>query len=141
MTSVSAVHIILTPTQPVGSGPQRGLNPGPDHQESRTLSTELPPPPPPPPPRFVGDREETNASAAKIALYVYDLLYKPSYCLCLYLFVCLSVTLSLSLSLSLSCLSVYLSLSVCLSVSLSLSHRHTQTHTSDHRQNSELICA
>ena len=32
--SVSAGHIILTPTQPVGSGrPQRGSNPGPPHQE------------------------------------------------------------------------------------------------------------
>ena len=38
MTSVSAGHIILTPTQPVGSGqPKRGSNPGPPHQESRTL--------------------------------------------------------------------------------------------------------
>ena len=37
MTSVSAGHIILTPTQPVGSGwPQRELNPGPPHQ-SRAL--------------------------------------------------------------------------------------------------------
>ena len=35
MTSVSAGHIILTPTQPVGSGrPQRGSNPGPPDQES-----------------------------------------------------------------------------------------------------------
>ena len=35
MTSVSAGHIILTPTQPVGSGrPQRESNPGPPHQES-----------------------------------------------------------------------------------------------------------
>ena len=50
MTSVSAGHIILTPTQPVGSGrPQRESNPGPPHQESRALPTELPPPPPPPP--------------------------------------------------------------------------------------------
>ena len=33
MTSVSAGHIILTPTQPVGSGrPQRGLNPGHSHR-------------------------------------------------------------------------------------------------------------
>ena len=48
MTSVSAGHIILTPTQPVGSGrPQRGSNPGPPHQELRALPTELPPPPPP----------------------------------------------------------------------------------------------
>ena len=47
MTSVSAGHIILTPTQPVGSGrPQRESNPGPHHQESRVLPTELPPPPP-----------------------------------------------------------------------------------------------
>ena len=46
MTSVSAGHIILTPTQPVGSGrPQRGSNPGPPHQESRALPTELPRPP------------------------------------------------------------------------------------------------
>ena len=41
MTSVSAGHIILTPTQPVGSGrPQRGSNPRPPHQESRALPTE-----------------------------------------------------------------------------------------------------
>ena len=45
MTSVSAGHIILTPTQPVGSGrPQREWNPGPPHQESRALLTELPGP-------------------------------------------------------------------------------------------------
>ena len=38
MTSVSAGHIILTPTKPVGSGrPQRESNPGPPHQESRAL--------------------------------------------------------------------------------------------------------
>ena len=38
MTSVSAGHIILTLTQPVGSGrPQRGSNPGPPHQELRAL--------------------------------------------------------------------------------------------------------
>ena len=42
MTSVSAGHIILTPTQPVGSGrPQRGSNPEPPDQESRALPTEL----------------------------------------------------------------------------------------------------
>ena len=45
MTSVSAGHIILTPTQTVGSGrPQRESNPGPPHQESRALPTELPRP-------------------------------------------------------------------------------------------------
>ena len=45
MTSVSAGHIILTPIQPVGSGrPQRQSNPGPPHQESRALPTELPRP-------------------------------------------------------------------------------------------------
>ena len=50
MASVSAGHIILTPTQTVGSGrPLRESNPGPPHQESRALPTELPPPPPPPP--------------------------------------------------------------------------------------------
>ena len=43
MTSLSAGHIILTPTQPVGSGrPQRGSNPGPPDQEPRALPTELP---------------------------------------------------------------------------------------------------
>ena len=42
MTSVSAGHIILTPTQPVGSGrPQRESSPGPPHQESRALPTEV----------------------------------------------------------------------------------------------------
>ena len=47
MTSVSAGHIILSPTQRVGSGrPQRGSNPGPPQQESRALPTELPPPSP-----------------------------------------------------------------------------------------------
>ena len=46
MTSISAGHIILTPTQPVGSGrPQRGSNSGPPDQESRALPTELPRPP------------------------------------------------------------------------------------------------
>ena len=46
LTSVSDGHIILTPTQPVGSGrPQRESNPGPPHQESRALPTELPQPP------------------------------------------------------------------------------------------------
>ena len=46
MTPVSAGHIILTPTQPVGSGrPQRESNLGPPHQESRALPTELPRPP------------------------------------------------------------------------------------------------
>ena len=48
MTSVPAGHIILTPTQPVGSGwPQRESNSGPPHQEPHALPTELPPPPPP----------------------------------------------------------------------------------------------
>ena len=50
MTSVSAGHIILAPTQPVESGrPQWGSNLRPPHQESRALPTELPPPPPHPP--------------------------------------------------------------------------------------------
>ena len=48
MTSVSAGHIILTPTQSVMSGwPQWGSNPRPPHQGSRALPTDLPPPPPP----------------------------------------------------------------------------------------------
>ena len=46
MTSVSAGHIILAPTQPVGSGrPQRESNSGPPHLESRALPTELRRPP------------------------------------------------------------------------------------------------
>ena len=46
MTSVSAGHIILTPTKPEGSGRlQRESNAGPPHQESRALPTELPRPP------------------------------------------------------------------------------------------------
>ena len=46
MTSVSAGHIILTPTQPVGRGqPQRESNPRPSQQESRAPPTELPRPP------------------------------------------------------------------------------------------------
>ena len=45
MTSVSADHIILTPTQPAGSErSQRKSNPVPPHQESRALPTELPRP-------------------------------------------------------------------------------------------------
>ena len=49
MTSVSASHITLTPTQPVGNRrPQRELNQGPPHQEWSALLTEIPPPPPPP---------------------------------------------------------------------------------------------
>ena len=37
-----AVKVILTPTKPVRSGrPQRESNPGPPHQESRALPTEL----------------------------------------------------------------------------------------------------
>ena len=46
MTSVSAGHILLTPTQPVGSGQsQRESNPGPPDQELRALPTELQRPP------------------------------------------------------------------------------------------------
>ena len=45
LASVSVGHIILTPTQPIGSGqPQRGSNPIPPQQESRALPTKLPPP-------------------------------------------------------------------------------------------------
>ena len=41
MTSVSAGHIILTPTQPEGNGrPQRESNLEPPDQESRPLPTE-----------------------------------------------------------------------------------------------------
>ena len=48
MTSVSAGHIILTPTQQVGSGrPLRESNPGPPQQESRALPLSYLPPPPP----------------------------------------------------------------------------------------------
>ena len=53
MTSVLVGQIILTPTQPVGSGrPQQESNPGPPYQESRALSTELQCAPPPPPAPF-----------------------------------------------------------------------------------------
>ena len=46
MTSVSAGHNLLTPTQPVGSGqPQRESNPGPAPQQLRALLTELQHPP------------------------------------------------------------------------------------------------
>ena len=46
MTSISAGHIILKPTQPVESGwPQRGSNSGLANQESSALPTELTPPP------------------------------------------------------------------------------------------------
>ena len=66
MTSVSAGHIILTPTQPVGSGrPQRESNPGPPHQESRTLPTELPSPPPPPPPTNRARKEKPKRKQKK----------------------------------------------------------------------------
>ena len=42
MTIITAGHIIMTRTQPVGRGrPQRGLKPGPSHQESCALPTEL----------------------------------------------------------------------------------------------------
>ena len=45
MKSVSTGYIILSPTQPVGSGrPQRESNPGPPHQESHALPTEPPRP-------------------------------------------------------------------------------------------------
>ena len=48
MTSVSAGHIIQTPTQPVGSRRlQRESNPGPPHQESRALPQSYRAPPPP----------------------------------------------------------------------------------------------
>ena len=65
MSSVSAGHIILTPTQPVGSGRlQRGSNPRPPHQESRALPTELTPSPPPPP--TYGDTQ-TEFSTREVA--------------------------------------------------------------------------
>ena len=42
MNSVSACHIMLTPTQPVGSRLPQRVNPGPPHQESGALPIELP---------------------------------------------------------------------------------------------------
>ena len=43
---MSAGHIIITPTQPVGSWrPQQESNQGLPHQESHALPTELPRPP------------------------------------------------------------------------------------------------
>ena len=48
MTSVSAGHIILTPTEPVGSGrPQREFEPGASSPGVVRSTAELPPPPPP----------------------------------------------------------------------------------------------
>ena len=71
MTSVSAGHIILTPTQPVGSGrPQRESNSGPLHQESRGLPTELPFPP-------KEDKELTNNNSdPEVDMLL--MLYMPS---------------------------------------------------------------
>ena len=70
MTSVSAGHIILTPTQPVGSGRlQRGSNPGPPHQESRPLPTELPPPPPPPPLRETTGKCHAHVNDRQCSLF------------------------------------------------------------------------
>ena len=67
MTSVSAGHIILTPTQPVGSGwPQRELNPGSPHQESGALPTKLSPPPPPLP-TSIAVRKNTKVPICKRA--------------------------------------------------------------------------
>ena len=41
MTSISARHIILTPTQPVGSGrPQRESNPGRERKREREEERE-----------------------------------------------------------------------------------------------------
>ena len=66
MTSVWAGHILLTPTQPVGSGrPQRKSNPGSLHQESRALHTELPLPPPPPPKTEPASRNKPARSGNK----------------------------------------------------------------------------
>ena len=70
MTSVSAGHIILTPTQPVGSGrPQRVSNTGPPNQESRALPTE---PPPPPllrgPHQLTAKRSENEAATCRVQL-------------------------------------------------------------------------
>ena len=114
MTSVSAGHVILTPTQPVGSGrPQRESNPGPPHQESRALPTELPPPPLPlwRNVSHIPDRALylciTVESVHKVAYYVVSLSN--------------SLSLSLSFSLSLSRLSLSFSLSHFLSLLLSQS--------------------
>ena len=72
MTSVSAGHIILTPTQPVGSGrPQRESNPGAPHQESRALPTELPRPP-----SYTGLTHLTNVSFSTVT----DLCLKFEVC-------------------------------------------------------------
>ena len=79
ITSVSAGHIILTPTQPVGSGqPQRGSNPGPTHQELRALPTELPSPPPPPrrTTELVSDlRHSTSRRCRTVLQFVMDLAF------------------------------------------------------------------
>ena len=71
MISVSVGHIILTPTQPVGSGrPQQESNPRPPNQESRALPTELPP--------FLPPREvETDFKANKSQESKEELFTKP----------------------------------------------------------------
>ena len=67
MTSVSAGHIIQTPTQPAGSGrPQREPNQGPPHQESSALPTELLPPPPPPPWQSMKKKKQINFSNTSV---------------------------------------------------------------------------
>ena len=79
MTSVSAGHIILTPTQPVGGGrPQRESNPGHFHQESRALPTGLPRPHPvtPYPKNFFCRQYKLHHSFTnRVKPYIYQRLF------------------------------------------------------------------
>ena len=65
MTSVSAFHIILTPTQSVGSNRSRLSNPSPPDQESRALPAKLPLSPPPPPPQKKKKKKKKKKSKTK----------------------------------------------------------------------------
>ena len=120
MTSISAGHIILTPTQPVRSGrPQRESNPGPSHQESRALPTELPRPQLP----YISQRFSiTPRSLFHTCRFLFHLnvfmgpfssLFFIGFVLCLLLFCSDIFQLSISLCF---CLRVYL----CISLSLYL---------------------
>ena len=75
MASVSAGHIIVTPTQPVGSGrPQRESNPGPPLQESRALPQSYRAPELfATPPRPSIKQQNTETSTAVISRFTADI--------------------------------------------------------------------
>ena len=74
MTSVSAGHIKLTLTQPVGSGPpQRELNLGTPDQESCPLLTELSRLP-------IRSQLESNTNTAELVVCLVDTEFDLKYC-------------------------------------------------------------